>query len=123
MTHAADIQGQWQMIRAEFDGESAPELVVAKTLLELAGNKYAMRFDGEVMDAGTFLSDTGPTGAKTLVLSGDCGTNAGRTIPAIFQCTGDRLRICFGFAGIPPVRFATATGSHLYLATYRRIAR
>jgi hypothetical protein len=48
------------------------------------------------------------------------GVNAGRTIPSIFQLTGDRLRICFGLDGKTPATFVSARGSDHYLVTYRR---
>jgi uncharacterized protein (TIGR03067 family) len=118
---ARELEGLWQMIRAEFDGDPAPELVITKTTLELSADGYAIRFDGEIADAGNFTAGEA-NGHLTLTLTGVTGTNHGRTIPAIYQHAGDRLRICFGFAGKPPTRFATAAESQLYLATYRRIA-
>ena len=47
-------------------------------------------------------------------------TNAGRTIPAIFQRKGELLRICYGLDGTTPTTFATTAGSSHYLAIYRR---
>jgi uncharacterized protein (TIGR03067 family) len=113
------LEGLWEMVRAEFAAEAAPELVVRKMSLEFSDDRYAVRFDGQVVDEGRF------TVAEvechlTLTLVGVSGHNAGRTIPAIYQKTGDRLRICYGFDGVKPVGFATVAGSQLYLATYRR---
>lgn len=114
------LEGRWQMIRAEFEGDPAPELITAKTTLEFSGERYAIRFDGEIADTGKFIA--GEADARlTLAFTGITGTNAGRKIPAIYQHAGNRLRICFGFAGKCPTHFATTTGSQLYLATYRRI--
>jgi uncharacterized protein (TIGR03067 family) len=115
------LEGFWEMVRAEFAGEAAPELVVCKTSLLFSGDTYAVRFDGQVVDQGHFAL-VESTGHLMLTLTGASGTNAGRTIPAIYQQTGERLRICFGFDGVLPARFETAVGSQLYLATYRRRA-
>lgn len=112
--------GLWQMLHAEFEGERAPELVAAKTTLELATGRYTVRFDGEIHDAGTYAAANGNPHAL-LTLQGLSGTNAGRTIPAIYQCVRDRLRIGYGLAGSRPTGFTTAPGSQLYVATYRRI--
>ncbi len=112
--------GLWQMLHAEFEGERAPELVAAKTTLELAAAHYTVRFDGEVHDAGTFTT-VAAKGHSHLTLHGVNGTNIGRTIPAIYQRVHDRLRICYGLAGVRPEGFATAPGTQLYVATYRRI--
>ncbi|MEO6568458.1 MAG: TIGR03067 domain-containing protein [Opitutaceae bacterium] len=119
---ATPLEGLWQMTRAEFAGESAPEMIITKTMLELSREHYAIRFDGDVMDEGMFSLKSSPAN-PTLVFTGRRGTNAGQTIPAIYQCVGDRLRICFGFGGEAPTTFATVAGSQLYLALYRRVVR
>ena len=120
------------MIRAEFDGQPAPELIVQHTELHLTATRYSIRFDGQIADAGALeiapQSSSAPaeSGAdtavsSTLLLRADFGPNAGRNVPCIFQLVRDRLRICFGLDGTPPSDFATATNTHRYLATYRRI--
>jgi hypothetical protein len=119
------------MIRAEFDGQSAPELIVQHTELHLTATRYSIRFDGQIADAGTFdlmpENPSPPTDSaiaatsSTLLLRADFGPNAGRSVPCIFQLVRDRLRICFGLDGTLPSDFATAANSHRYLATYRRI--
>lgn len=112
------IEGTWEMIRAELDGETAPELVAAKTVLELAAGTYQVRFDDTPTDRGTFELGT-TTNLKTLLLRGLTGVNAGRTIPCIYQRRGDLLRVCFGLAGVAPADFTTAPGQQRYLGTYR----
>lgn len=109
------------MIRAESGGESAPELVVQRTELELRAGEYLVRFDGRTMDRGTFESGAG-SDPKTLLLRGLAGPNAGRTIPCIYQLVGDRLRVCYGLDGREPAAFVTRGGEARYLATYRRLA-
>lgn len=113
------IDGIWQMIRAEFAGEVAHELVTTNTVMELKEGTYAVRFDGEVADWGSFELG-GTSEAKTIVLRGIAGPNAGRTIPCIYQRVGDRLRVRYGINGIAPKEFRTAPGTNHYLATYQR---
>jgi uncharacterized protein (TIGR03067 family) len=113
------IHGVWQMIRAEFEGESAPELVTTKTTLELAADTYSVWFDGAVSDRGSYVI---AEGGGMLVLRGMDGTNAGRTIRAIYQHVGDRLRICYGLDGVAPTTFKAEAGTPRYVATYRRAA-
>lgn len=116
MTSAID--GIWEMVRAELDGEAAPELVVTKTAVELGDGAYIVRFDGEIADRGTFEVG-GAADTRTLVLRGVEGPNAGRVIPCIYQRTGDRLRVCYGLSGLAPTAFATGEGQQRFLATYR----
>lgn len=110
------------MVRAEFAGEQAPELVVRKTILEFSPSLYAVRFDGQANDEGTYAVST--AGERNIVtLTGITGVNSGRTIPGIFQLVGARLRVCFGFDGELPGSFETDVGSKRYLAVYRRVVR
>jgi uncharacterized protein (TIGR03067 family) len=120
MTYSSHaIEGRWQLLRAEADGEQAPELVVTKTELEMTHGAYAVRFAGQIADQGTFELGQA-TAHDTLLLRGKSGHNAGRVIPAIYQLKGDRLRVCFGFAGVAPTEFTATAGQARYLATYRR---
>lgn len=113
------LEGTWQMVRAEFAGDKAPDLVAQRTTLVFSGDNYRVRFDGEITDEGRFDIDQS-TPDKTLKLYGISGLNSGRTIRCIFQQVGDRLRVCFGLDGIQPPDFTTAPGQNRYLATYRR---
>ena len=97
----SEMHGRWQMVRAEFGGESVPELVATKTSLELSPGRYAIAFDGEVMDAGQFRPGDASV-HRSLVFTCLKGANAGRTVRAIYQLVGNRLRICFSFDGKTP---------------------
>lgn len=110
--------GRWQMLRAELNGEQAPELVTSKTELEFTATTYAVRYAGEVMDEGTY--EVGPEpNLHSLILYGVSGTNRGRTIPCIYQRVGQRLRIAYGLEGRVPSNFAPHSGSGGYIASYK----
>ena len=57
----------------------------------------------------------------TMDLIGEEGPNQGRTIRAIYELTGDVLRICYEL-GSPerPQAFESAPGTLQFLVTYRR---
>lgn len=116
---APSIRGVWQMIRAELGGEPAHPLVVEHTTVEFTGDRYFVRYGGEVADRGRITVFAGEP-HPTLVLRGTEGPNAGRSIPAIYQTKGDLLRICYGLDGETPAAFASPPASARYLATYRR---
>ncbi|MFO1447776.1 MAG: hypothetical protein U1F61_06425 [Opitutaceae bacterium] len=113
------LDGHWAMIRAEMDGQSAPELVVQRTRVLLSQGRYTVLFGGNLADQGRFII-TSTGSASTLLLQGEEGPNAGRSIPCLFQHVGDRLRICYGLDGTLPTTFGAAVGEARYLATYRR---
>ena len=120
MDDAAAIVGTWEIVKAELAGEEMPEFVAGKIRVEFGPAEYAVRFDGQVSDRGTYAL-IGGSAQKSLHLTGREGTNAGRTIPAIYQLTGNRLRICYGLNGVSPEGFATTRGGNTYMATYRRV--
>ncbi|CAM2833950.1 TIGR03067 domain-containing protein [Rariglobus hedericola] len=111
------LHGKWRPVRAELDGEHAPELALERMELHLAVTTYAVHFAGEVHDRGDVVYTE-----TTITLNGKHGEQAGRVIPAIYQLAGDRLRICYGLDGTTPAEFKTQTGSARYLVTYRRQA-
>lgn len=114
----SEITGRWQMIRAELDGESAPEMVTSRMILELGAGSYAVVYAGEISDAGSWENGTN---AGILTLVGQRGPNAGRRIPCIYQLAGDRLRVCYGLDGKEPASFSTTGQTQRYTATYRRL--
>jgi len=119
--HAVDsIEGVWQMVRAEHDGNEAPALVVQRTKLRLVAGLYSVDFHGKTTDKGTYELPS-EEGATSLVLHGKSGPNSGRTIRCIFQQVRDRLRVCYGLDGIQPHDFTTRPGQNRYVATYRRV--
>ena len=119
MSDHAAIEGLWQIESAELAGEKMPDFVAGKIDVELAAGAYTVRFGGEVSDRGTYELGVHPAG-HAITLKGLVGTNAGRTIPALYQFVGDQLRICYGLDGVVPAAFATQPGAAHFLAHYRR---
>jgi len=114
--------GTWQPLRAELDGELAPKEALDAMRLILSEDHYRVKFGGDVSDQGTFTA-TQEDHIWALTLLGRKGVNAGRTILAIAQLRGDRIRICFGLQGNRPADFTAAPNSGCYLVTYRREAQ
>jgi hypothetical protein len=105
------------MIRAELNGELAPELVTSQTVLELKAGNYAVRYAGQVMDSGTY-----ELGAETghMVLRGTSGTNAGLVIPCLYRLAGNRLRVRYNIDGRAHLGALQPNRSVHYITTYRR---
>ncbi|HEU5079994.1 MAG TPA: TIGR03067 domain-containing protein [Opitutaceae bacterium] len=113
------IEGTWHPVRAEHEGQLAPDLALLKTRMTFADGRYCTRFGTEPSDEGTYEISREETGAR-LTLKSLKGVNAGRTIPAIFQRRGDRLRVCYGMNGALPTEFTAGLSSSRYLVTYKR---
>lgn len=112
------LEGRWQPVYAEMDGEEAPKMMLDKMEIELVGGEYAVRFGGVTADQGTYTVE----GDGHLTLAGMIGPNAGRTIPCLFKFTGGALSICYGLGGTRPDKFTTAQDQQRYLANYVRKA-
>ena len=110
-----DLEGTWQPVYAEMDGEEAPKMMLDKMEIEFVGGEYAVRFGGVTADQGTYVID-----AEGLKLFGMIGPNAGRTIPCLFKFVGGALSICYGLSGTRPDKFVTAQDQQRYLANYQR---
>ena len=119
MDQFADLFGHWQIVTAELAGEKMPELITHQIELELAHGTYTVRFKGEIADQGTYAVDD-PSDVQSLTLKGVTGTNAGRTIPAIYRFQGPQLQVCYGLDGNLPAVFASKSGTAHFFATYRR---
>lgn len=115
-----DLEGVWSPLRAELDGEAAPEMFLTKMQLTLRNGSYLVEFGGEAADQGSYVLTDTTDDHLVLRLSGTKGPNAGKDIPAIAQLRGNRMRICYGLDGVVPITFATSTGAARYVVTYRR---
>lgn len=111
-----NLEGRWQPVYAEMDGEEAPKIALEKMELQLAGGEYAVRFGGVTADQGTYEIEA----EGHLTLAGMIGPNAGRTIPGIFKLAGNTLSICYGLGGARPQKFSTQGGAQFYLVNYQR---
>jgi len=118
-TSENSIDGSWQLVRAELNGEIAHELLTANTVLELRSGTYTVRYAGEVTDQGSF--ELANQAGSTLVMHGCDGPNAGRSIPCLHERAGNRLRVCYGLDGVAPTTFSTSAGQQRYLALYRQL--
>jgi uncharacterized protein (TIGR03067 family) len=110
------LEGRWQPVYAELDGEEAPKMMLDKMEIELLNGEYAVRFGGATADQGSYTIGA----AGHLTLAGMIGPNAGKTIPSIYKFTGEQLSICYGLGGARPSKFTTKGGEQLYLVIYQR---
>jgi uncharacterized protein (TIGR03067 family) len=116
---AKRVEGTWQLKEAELAGQKWPEDVVKTIQLKITGDKYTLQ-SNEKPDAGTFKLDPDKQ-PKQITITGTDGPNKGKTFPAIYEITGDTLKVCYDLSGqAHPREFKTAPGTQLFLATYKR---
>jgi uncharacterized protein (TIGR03067 family) len=117
---AKAMQGTWLPAKAELGGQPLPEAFLKTITLKLDNGNYEASVAGKV-DKGTYTLDAASK-PKGMSVTGSEGPNAGKTIPAIYEFEGERLRICYDLSGEKrPTEFKTAPGTQLYLVTYNRV--
>ena len=109
------IEGAWIPVVAELGGKTLPEEFLKDTKLVLTAGNY------------TYINDHGAyklipsEKLKALDISGKEGPNQGKTLLAIYELTGDTLRICYDLEGkTRPSEFVTKAGTQQLLVSYKR---
>jgi uncharacterized protein (TIGR03067 family) len=113
------IQGTWLPLTAQLAGKEFPEEVRKSIKLVLTADTYVATV-GKEPDEGKFKIDPAKK-PKTVDITGTKGPNQGKTILAIYELDRDTLRLCYDLSGQGrPTEFKTATGTQLFLVTYKR---
>ncbi len=116
---ANDIQDTWLPDKAEMGGQPMKDDFLKKTTLTLDNGIYAV-FVAGAPDKGTYTIDSAAK-PHTIDITGTEGPNLGRKIPAIYELSGDTLRVCYALGGAPrPTEFKTSAGTKYFLVTYHR---
>jgi uncharacterized protein (TIGR03067 family) len=118
--HKADedskmIEGAWIPVVAELGGNPLPEEFLKDTKLVLTDGRYTYR-----NDQGTYKLILAEK-LKAMDITGAEGPNQGKTLLAIYELTGDTLRICYDLEGkTRPSEFTTKAGTQQLLVSYKR---
>ncbi|HXR05836.1 MAG TPA: TIGR03067 domain-containing protein [Candidatus Acidoferrum sp.] len=116
---AKAIEGNWRPVKGELGGQPMTDAVLQSIRLKLDNGKYEV-LAGNQPDRGTYTLDSTST-PKSLTITGTEGPNRGKTFPAVFELSGDTLRICYDLSGAKrPTEFKSVAGTQLFLVTYIR---
>ena len=121
----APLQGTWQTITSEMDGEKQPEDEVKEYKVVFAGDKLSILKSGDVFMAGTYTVDAGEKPGHIdlkLEKNEENPADVGKTLAGIYEVDGDSLKWCFTISGGAerPKSFATSSGSQSVNATLKR---
>ena len=88
------IKGTWKFVSQEVDGKPRPKEELAKQTITFDGDKWTVRRDGKVIQAGThkFDPDKKPPQVDAVVTEGE---DKGNTMLGIYELKGDTLKVCF----------------------------
>ncbi|WP_020470426.1 TIGR03067 domain-containing protein [Zavarzinella formosa] len=113
------IEGAWLMTTAELAGQKLPEEIIKNFKLILADGKYTLKSNSPE-DRGSITLFPAKT-PKAIDVKGTEGPNKGKMFLAIYEMSGDSLKICYDLEGkARPEEFKTKAGTKLFLVTYIR---
>ena len=113
------IEGTWIPVSAEVGGQKLPDDALKGTKLVLKDGQYFYHNDRGV-DQGTYKLLT-VDDSQAMDINGTEGPNKGRTFLAIYELSGDSLKICYDLEGkARPKQFKTEKGTKQFLAEYKR---
>jgi uncharacterized protein (TIGR03067 family) len=116
------LEGTWLPSTAQFGGRNWPDEQLKATKLVITDGKYTVTVSGQD-DTGTLKVD-GNAKPATMDIVGTDGPNKGRNFPAIYELSGDKLKICYALDGKErPCTFESKMGTRLFLVEYKREKR
>jgi uncharacterized protein (TIGR03067 family) len=112
------VDGIWVVKSAEIAGKKLPSEGAPPVKLTIKKGEYEVQ--AESLDRGTVTYDDAAK-PKRMEIKGVDGPNAGKTILAIYELSGDEMKVCYDLSGKSyPTEFKTLPGSTLFLANYER---
>jgi uncharacterized protein (TIGR03067 family) len=115
----AAIAGTWIPVEAELGGQKFPDEVLKTIELIIRDDTYEVHVGPQVDRGKIQLVPT--LDPKGIDIIGTQGPNAGKTLLAIYQRTGDTLQICYDLQGKKrPTEFKTQQDTQYFLVRYRR---
>ena len=113
------IEGTWIPVTAELSGQKMSEAFLKDIKLVLTDGHYTNQ-----NDQGDYklIPAEKPEAPKAMDVLGTDGPNKGKTLLAIYELSGDTLRICYDLAGkTRPTEFTTRAGTRQFLVYYKRV--
>lgn len=113
------VDGTWSALAADLGGETFPEELRKTLRLVIHEGTYTVTVANRP-DRGIVVLDPLKQ-PKTMDITGTSGPNKDKRILAIYETTGDTLRICYDLSGRSrPTGFRTEKGTQLFLVLYAR---
>jgi len=113
------MEGTWTVEAAAAGGKPVESDDIKALVVKITGDRYEVRTkDG--MDFGSLKLDETQK-PKTMDATRTEGFDAGKMIKAIYEITGDTMRVCYAFdGGERPTELTTKDGLAWVLITYKR---
>jgi len=116
---AADLKDTWKPTEGTDAGTPLTKKLIDSIVLVITDGKYQVKVL-DVDENGTFKFDAAKT-PKTMDISATDGPNKGKSILAIYELTGDTLKVCYCVDGSArPDKFESTKENKFLLFVYKR---
>jgi len=116
---AKAMEGTWVPVSAELGGTKFPDEALKTMKLQLKEGKYRVEV-GKQVDQGTLTLDPSKKPAA-MDIKGTDGPNKDKTFLAIYELSGDSMKICYDLGGKDrPTEFKTAPKTGTFFVVYKR---
>lgn len=113
------LQGTWSAASAELGGMPIPASSLQGLKLVIRGNTYTVHV-GSIEDEGTITLDTASK-LRRMTIKGSKGPTKDQSILALYELTGDQLRICYAMESKAfPTELKSSEKTDLFLVVYKR---
>lgn len=117
---AKDMDGTWLPAEGALAGTKVGDELLKGTTLKIKSGTYEVLVAGQ-KDAGKLMLDSGKK-PKTMDIKGEDGPNKGKTFLAIYELTGDTLKISYDLSGTKrPTGFESTQENKWFVVTYKRM--
>jgi uncharacterized protein (TIGR03067 family) len=94
------LQGDWEAVALEANGNKASDEEVAAFRRSVTGNNYKVTIQGQVRGEGTFKVDAAKSPKTIDVTAGGNSPQKGTVIQGIYKVEGDTFTMCYAPPGM-----------------------
>ena len=114
------LQGTWQMVEMEAEGEAVPAEEIKTRTAVYEGNRLKLCQGDTVRRRGIITLNPGRK-PKAMNTWDQDGPYEDQTVPGIYELDGDTLKVCFARPGQErPKAFTTKEGTGVLVCVYKR---
>jgi uncharacterized protein (TIGR03067 family) len=114
-----DLKGTWVASEGQLGGEKVPDEFIKAISLTITDGKYSVTV-GEQKETGTFTIDATKK-PMTMDISAEDGANKGKKILAIYELSGDTMKVCYKLDDSGrPKEFKSTKDDKQFFVVYKR---
>ncbi|HEV3143776.1 MAG TPA: TIGR03067 domain-containing protein [Gemmataceae bacterium] len=115
-----EAKGVWVPTEMTVAGQALPAEQLSALKLTIGDGKYKAEVNNEGTDSGTYTIDSTKKPGRLEITSTD-GANKGKKMLAIWELSGDTMKVCYDLEGKDyPTEFKSTKENKYLLAVYKK---